>query len=81
MTGPEHYRRAEELLAERHVINEINHAAAHIHALLALAAATAVRTEADGQAWISVAGTKPPAPPPSPSARGPEPARPAGMPY
>jgi len=33
MTGPEHYRRAEQLLTERHVIDDVNHAAAHIHAL------------------------------------------------
>jgi hypothetical protein len=103
MTGPEHYRRAEELIAEA---NEMimarsrsgqsgrpdlrglteaealraaadamldpwrasrdpdrparNIAEAQVHATLALAAATAVRTGADQEAWIAVAGTTPP---------------------
>jgi hypothetical protein len=103
MTGPEHYRRAEELIAEAARIimqrsrasereprpdlrglsqdeairvaseamlepwrdlhlkdpdrPERNIAEANVHATLALAAATAVKTQADQEAWISVAGT------------------------
>lgn len=71
MTGPEHYRRAEELLSGQYLVDEAKHAEAHVHALLAVAAATAVRTEADQQAWISVAATTPP------SSGGLEPAAPA----
>jgi len=68
MTGPEHYREAERLLAE---VAESNaetaapaHAAAQIHATLALAAATALpgtaRYEGEAHAWWWVAGTKSP---------------------
>jgi hypothetical protein len=80
MTGPEHYRRAEQLIEG--VIKEVKCAEAHIHALLALAAATAVRTQADQEAWISVAATKPPnhGGPEPPNYGGPVPAKPAGMP-
>jgi hypothetical protein len=106
MTGPEHYRRAEELIAEADRIimqrsrsqqpeskpdlrglspsealqaaadamldpwrdlylkdpdrPQRNIAEAHVHATLALAAATAVKTQADQEEWISVAGTEPP---------------------
>jgi hypothetical protein len=48
MTGPEHYREAERLLAERHELLEYSSdpctellAEAQVHATLALAAATA----------------------------------------
>ena len=40
MTGPDHYRRAEQLMATDLV-------GAHVHALLALAAAIAVKTSAN----------------------------------
>jgi hypothetical protein len=105
MNGPEHYRRAEDLIAEADRIvmqrlraqqpdpkpdfrgltqdealkvaaeamlgpwrdlylkdpsrPERNIAEAHVHAMLALAAATAVKTQADQERWISVAGTTP----------------------
>jgi hypothetical protein len=117
MTGPEHYRRAEELITEADRIiaqrtrppegkpdlrglnreealraaaeamegpwrdlylkdperPQRNIAEAHVHATLALAAATAVRTEADQEAWIAVAGTTPP-----PGGGGPTPPRGGG---
>jgi len=69
MTGPEHFRRAEELVAEAHKL--LGHgdgqatavvwaAVAQTHAMLALAAATAVGTSgADSRAWADVAGTGP----------------------
>jgi hypothetical protein len=53
MNGPDHYRRAEELMGRD--IPE-----AHVHALLALAAAIAVKTQAEQEAWIWVAATMPP---------------------
>jgi hypothetical protein len=68
MTGPEHFRRAEELAAEAHKL--LGHgdgqatasvwaAVAQTHAVLALAAATAVGTSsADSRAWTDVAGTR-----------------------
>jgi hypothetical protein len=66
MTGPEHYAEAERLLTD--AFNEVREgdpaeaivlAQAQVHATLALAAATAVRTrEIDNQAWVDVAGTK-----------------------
>jgi hypothetical protein len=61
MTGPDHYRLAEELLADRSVLDEMLVGVAQAHATLALAAATAMagdfgnRVEAD--AWRQVAGT------------------------
>jgi hypothetical protein len=68
MTGPDHYRKAEELTQKA---NEyLGHgdgqesaavwaAVAQIHATLALAAATALGTTAvEGRAWADVAGTK-----------------------
>jgi hypothetical protein len=67
MTGPDHYRKAEELTATAHDYlgqGEGQSAAgwatvAQIHATLALAAATALgTTAADGRAWTEVAGTK-----------------------
>jgi hypothetical protein len=76
MNGPDHYRRAEQLMATDLV-------EAHVHALLALAAAIAVKTQPDQEAWIRVAATTPPPPPPPqpPPPRpvdGPRPAWPKG---
>ena len=68
MTGPDHYRKAEELTAKAHDYlgrgegqdsAAVWAAVAQIHATLALAAATALgTTAADGRAWTGVAGTK-----------------------
>lgn len=67
MTGPEHYREAERLLAERvfvtrHGTEERSFgetvAAAQVHATLALAAASGVKSPADDRAWADVAGTR-----------------------
>jgi hypothetical protein len=59
-TGPDHYRRAEELVARDGPLTGEVLAGAQIHAMLALAAATALadvaRIEAD--AWRAVAGTR-----------------------
>jgi hypothetical protein len=59
-TGPEHYRRAEELLACDGPLTGEVLATAQVHATLALAAATAMaavgRIEAD--AWHELAGTR-----------------------
>ena len=63
MTGPDHYREAERLMAE---INPewqaepiaVNTRQAQVHAILALAAATAVKTTSDERAWLDVAATK-----------------------
>ena len=67
MTGPEHYRRAEELAAEAHRLLGQGDgqatagawaAVAQTHAVLALAAATAVGASgADHRAWADAAGT------------------------
>jgi hypothetical protein len=75
MTGPEHYRKAEELAAEAHkhlgqgegqAAAAVWAAVAQVHAALALAAATAIGTAgADRQAWAAVAETRPPVFPPS----------------
>jgi len=63
MTGPEHYWRAEELLSglsTTHPDPE-NIATARVHAMLALAAATALssdfRSDAETDAWRQAAGT------------------------
>jgi hypothetical protein len=73
VTGPEHYRRAEELLAEVEGLNPRNEESravmtvvqgrAQAHATLALAAATAlpvtrVLLAAEYQAWADVAAVK-----------------------
>ena len=68
MTGPEHYRRDEELAAEAHKLLDredgqiaagVWAAVAQTHAVLALAAATAVgKSHADSRAWADVAGTR-----------------------
>jgi hypothetical protein len=64
MTGPEHYRRAEELAAEAHRLLGQGDgqatagawaAVAQTHALLALAAVGA--SGADNRAWADAAGT------------------------
>ena len=59
-TGPDHYRLAEDLLARDGPPTGEMLAIAQVHAVLALAAATALadvgRIEAD--AWREVAGTK-----------------------
>ena len=67
MTGPEHYAEAERLLAvaDRHTSGvtygpewTLTLTAAHVHATLALAAATAVGTSPfEERAWTNVAGT------------------------
>jgi hypothetical protein len=69
VTGPEHFRRAEELAAEAHKLLGQGDgqatagvwaaAVAQTHAVLALAAATAVGTShLDSRAWADVAGTR-----------------------
>ena len=68
MTGPQHYRRAEEHAAEAHRLLSQEDgqatagawaAVAQAHAVLALAAATAIGTSgADNRAWIDAAGTR-----------------------
>lgn len=65
MTGPEHYRRAEELAerADEFVSSRVGvpwAAAAQVHATLALAAATALGriSPADERAWRDAAGTE-----------------------
>jgi hypothetical protein len=67
VTGPEHYRRAEELAerADEFVSSRVGvpwAAAAQVHATLALAAATALGAASplDAQAWRDAAGTKAP---------------------
>ena len=53
MTGPDHYHLAEELLADRVILDDVLVGAAEAHAMLALAGATAMagdfgnRAEAD----------------------------------
>ena len=68
MTGPEHYAEAERLLAvaDRHTSGvtygpewTLTVTAAHVHATLALAAATAVGTAGpDRTAWSDIAATR-----------------------
>ena len=68
MTGPEHYRRVEELAAEAHRLLGQGDgqasagawaAVAQAHAVLALAAATAIGASgADSRVWIDAAGTR-----------------------
>jgi len=59
MTGPDHYRLAEELLADRGVLDDVLVGVAQTHATLALATAMAAdfgnRAEAD--AWRQAVGT------------------------
>jgi hypothetical protein len=65
MTGPEHYRRAEQLIKSSTSTNEFGVqivtrpefiTVAQTHALLALAAATAL--DSDQPEWLDVAGGK-----------------------
>ena len=61
MTGPDHYRLAEELLADRGVLDDVLAGVAQAHATLALAAAAMAadfgnRAEAD--AWRQAIGTR-----------------------
>jgi hypothetical protein len=68
MGGPEHYRRAEELAAEAHRLlgqgdgqatAGVWAAMAQTHAVLALAAATAIGASGvDTRAWADAAGTR-----------------------
>jgi hypothetical protein len=90
MTGPEHYAEAERLLAvaDRHTSGvtygpewTLTLTAAHVHATLALAAATALGTAGpDRHAWADIAATthrsKPEPPSGSPPDPGPEQRRP-----
>jgi hypothetical protein len=61
MTGPDHYRLAEELLTDRGVLDDVLIGTAQVHATLALAAATAMasdfRNRAEADAWRQAAGT------------------------
>jgi len=61
MTGPDHYRLAEELLADRGVLDDVLVGVAQAHATLALAAATAMAgdfgSRAETDAWRQAAGT------------------------
>jgi hypothetical protein len=62
MTGPEHFRAAETLLAEAESqpgeASARNIAAAQVHAVLALAAATALHGVSDHQHWFEATGTQ-----------------------
>src|SRR6185437_11644048 len=83
MTGPEHYAEAERLLAvaDRHTSGvtygpewTLTLTAAHVHATLALASATAVETAGpDRHAWADIAATKPGSKPEPPSGSPPDP--------
>ncbi|RBQ21532.1 hypothetical protein DP939_02150 [Spongiactinospora rosea] len=67
MTGPEHYRQAEQLADRAHhwtygdggdpVVGAALAAEAQVHATLALAAATALSVSASDD-WIAVAGVR-----------------------
>jgi hypothetical protein len=60
MTGPDHYRLAEELLTDRGVLDGVLVGTAQVHATLALAAATAMASDfgnrAEADAWRQAAG-------------------------
>jgi hypothetical protein len=63
MTGPYHYKRAEEILAEIEAANAVSNATetalasqAQAHAILALAAATAIDPGCQRHEWHDVAG-------------------------
>jgi hypothetical protein len=67
MTGPEHYRKAEELLGQADQLLDGDEPSAatwaigiaQAHATLALAAATAIGTTGtEGRCWADAAGTK-----------------------
>jgi hypothetical protein len=66
MTGPEHYRKAEELLGQAEELLGTDEPSAatwaveqaQVHATLALAAATALRDiDSEEPAWVGIAGT------------------------
>ena len=68
MTGPDHFREAETLArraggllnaGDPEGLASVWAAAGQVHATLALAAATAVRTPNDERAWRDAAGTRP----------------------
>jgi hypothetical protein len=65
MTGPYHYKRAEEILAEIEATNAVSKEAgtalaiqAQAHAVLALAAATAIDPGCQRHEWQDVAGVR-----------------------
>jgi hypothetical protein len=58
MTGPEHYRMAQELLGDSRRVSEQVATIAQVHATLALAAATALSSDlpdAEARAWREAA--------------------------
>lgn len=59
MTGPDHYRLAEELLTDRGVLDEVLIGIAQVHATLAAVTALAgdSRNRAEADAWRQAAGT------------------------
>jgi hypothetical protein len=64
MTGPYHYKRAEEILAEIEATEAVSNETdtvfaiqAQAHAILALAAATAIDLSCQGHEWHDVAGS------------------------
>jgi hypothetical protein len=70
MTGPEHYRQAEELIAEARKVRRTGGeeasdrfaraiTEAQVHAILAVAAASALDSVTDSHGWHEAAGTKP----------------------
>jgi hypothetical protein len=65
MTGPYHYKRAEEILAEIEAANAVSNETeaalaiqAQAHAILALAAATAIDPGCQRHEWHDVAGVR-----------------------
>jgi hypothetical protein len=65
MTGPHHYKRAEEILAEIEAANAVSNETetalairAQAHAILALAAATAIDPGWQRHEWHDVAGAR-----------------------
>jgi hypothetical protein len=65
MTGPCHYRRADEILAQTEAANALSTQAettlairAQAHATLALAAATAIDSDRQREQWRDVAGAR-----------------------
>jgi len=65
MTGPYHYKRAEEILAEIEATNAVSKGTetalailAQAHAILALAAATAIDPGCQRHEWHDVAGVR-----------------------
>ena len=65
MTGPYHYKSAEEILAEIQAANTVSNETgtalairAHAHAILALAAATAIDPGCQRHEWHDAAGVR-----------------------